>query len=298
MIGVDTGRIPKGFRMAIKPGKIWLTQGPPDEVIRPIQIGRLDANTFNQTQEMERMVQMGTGAFDTATALNKQSSQSGASGASSNSAMMGAFVKRSKRTIANISRQLIEPLVKQAMWRYMQFDPQRYPQDFKFNVRGTLGIVAREVEAMQLTQLIGMMDEDVPEVKLSLIKGIVEHSSVVNKAEIVKTIMTKMEPPSKEEQAQAAELKKMKFEEVKALTLQAMLENQKTLAETRKIESDAALNMVKAQHDDDKIEIEHGKLQLQQQEIHKFGEQNEIARKRLELQEKQVNANIAKINKS
>ena len=175
MIGVDSGRIPRGFRMEIKPGKVWLTQGNPAEVIQPIGIGTVQATTFNQTQEMERMVQMGTGAFDTATALNKQSSQSGASGAQTNSAMMGAFVKRSKRTIANVDRQLLQPLVKKSLWRYMQFDPNRYPQDFVINVKTTLGIVAREVEAMQLTQLIGMMPEEFKAVSLTLVQGLVEH---------------------------------------------------------------------------------------------------------------------------
>ncbi|MBU6232586.1 hypothetical protein KGP36_08230, partial [Patescibacteria group bacterium] len=91
MMGVDSGRIPKGFKNAVYPGKVWLTQGNPQEVLSTVQIGRFEPAMFQQASEMERMVQMGTGAFDTATALNGQS-QSGANSLSANSMLMGAFV--------------------------------------------------------------------------------------------------------------------------------------------------------------------------------------------------------------
>jgi hypothetical protein len=138
MLGIDSGRIPRGFKMDIKPGKVWLTQGSPNDVLQPVKIGELDPALFQQASEMERMVQMGTGSFDTASALKNQS-QSGASGLSSNSMFMGAFVKSAKRAIQNVDRNLVTPVVVKSMWRYAQFDPTRYPQVFDFDVKSTLG---------------------------------------------------------------------------------------------------------------------------------------------------------------
>ncbi|NIN67954.1 MAG: hypothetical protein GTO63_25260, partial [Anaerolineae bacterium] len=60
MLGVDYGRVPRGFKMEIKPGKLFLTQGNPAEVLQPVKIGDINAATFNQAGDMERMVQMGT----------------------------------------------------------------------------------------------------------------------------------------------------------------------------------------------------------------------------------------------
>jgi hypothetical protein len=149
---------------------------------------------------MERMVQMGTGSFDTASALKAQS-QSGANGASSNSALMGAFVKRSKRSIANISRNFIKPILQKCLWRYMQYDPIKYPQDFDIDIKTTIGIVAREVEAMQMTQLMGMMPPDFHQVQLVLAKGIIENTSLSNKGEILKIIDGIINPSPQAQQA-------------------------------------------------------------------------------------------------
>lgn len=298
MLGVDSGRLPRGFKMEIKPGKVWLTNGPPRDILQPIGIGDIQPATFNQTSEMERMVQMGTGAFDTASALSKQSSQSGASSATSNSLMMGAFVKRSKRAIRNVDTNLLQPMLKKAMWRYMQFDPRRYPKDFDFLVKATLGIVAREVEAMQLTQLLGMMPQGFEQVSMAIVQGIVENSSVANKAEITQAIIQALQPPSEEEQARQKEIAELQFEQFKAEATQSLLDNQKTLSEIRKNLADAAANTAKARDNGIKTEQEDRRIALQAQEIKQFEEQNEIAEKRLELQEKQVDARIAQMRNS
>lgn len=203
MLGVDSGRLPRGFRFEVKPGKVWTTQGPPKDVLQPVQVGDYNTLTFQQTQEMERMVQMGTGSFDTASALKAQS-QSGANGASSNSALMGAFVKRAKRSIANISRNFVKPVLQKCLWRYMQYDPIRYPTDFDLDIKTTIGIVAREVEAMQMTQLMGMMPPDFHQVQLVLAKGIIENTSLSNKGEILKVIDSIINPSPEAQKAQQA----------------------------------------------------------------------------------------------
>jgi hypothetical protein len=287
MLGVDSGRVPRGFKLEVKPGKVWLTQGNPSEVLQPITLGDLNPATFNQAQEMERMVQMGTGAFDTASALNSQS-QSGANGASSNSMMMGAYVKRAKRAIANVDRNLVVPMVEKAVWRYMQFDPERYPRDYKFRARATMGIIARELQSVQLTQLMAMLPEQFPGVSLAVAQGIIENSAVNNKLEITKAVNAALQPPPPEEQEKAKKMQEVLYEAELGKAQGVLLENQLTIAQIRKTLADAQLSIRKADVADDQILQEQQRIGLQQQEVAAFAEQNQIAFKRLELQEKQL----------
>lgn len=276
MLGVDSGRVPRGFKMEVYPGKIWLTNGNPNEVLTPVGIGDINPNTFNQASEMERMVQMGTGAFDSATALKSQS-QSGSNALSANSMLMGAFVKRSKRAIANVDRNLLQPVIKKVMWRYMQFEPRRYPGDYDFIVKATLGIVAREVEAMQMTQLIGMMPEQFANVSLTLVQGIVEHSSSPVKARVLEEIAKALAPPPEEEVQKQKELADLQFEAAKGAAQQVLLENQKLIAETRLTLAKALSEAKKADVEDDKLIQEQMRLQLELQQLEILREQNRIA---------------------
>lgn len=287
MLGVDSGRMPKGFKMEIKPGKMWVTQGNPNEVLNPISIGQIDASTFNQASEMERMVSMGTGAFDTASALKSQS-QSGANGAGSNSMLMGAFVKRAKRAIKNVDRNLLTPIIKKSLWRYMQFDPQRYPSDYKFNVKATLGIIAREVEVAQMSQVIGMLPEQAQSVKLVIAQGMIENSTFMNKAQILQEINKALQPPPPEVQEQQKQLADLQMQAAMGQAKQILLDNQKTIAEIRKILADAQAAVHKGDLDDDKLVQEHAKIKLMADEIDQFAEQNKIAHRRLDLQEQQL----------
>jgi hypothetical protein len=289
MIGVDSGRLPRGFRMEVKPGKIWHTNGPPQDIIQPIKMGVLESATFNQTQEMERMVQMGTGAFDTAQALKGGSTQSGANAVGSNSAMMGAFVKRSKRSAATIEQNLIMPMIRGMLWRYMQFDPQRYPQDFTFKVNAAMGIMAREVETMQLTQLLGMMPQDVaPQVALAVTKGIVELSSVTNKTQIDKVIDQALAPPSPEVQQRQKELEDMQFTAAKAELEAKLLENQKTIAETRKLLNEALVAARKANVEERKQDGEEARILLALEDLEEQRNANRLDERRLDLEERRV----------
>lgn len=296
MLGVDSGRMPKGFKMEIKPGKMWVTQGNPNEVLNPITIGQIDASTFNQASEMERMVSMGTGAFDTASSLKAQS-QSGANSAGSNSMLMGAFVKRAKRAIKNVDRNLLTPIVQKSMWRYMQFDPQRYPTDYKFVVKATLGIIAREVEVAQMSQVIGMLPEEAQKVKLIIAQGMIENSTFMNKAQILQAINDALQPPPPEVVQQQKTLMDMQTQAAVATARQALLENQKTIAEIRKLLAEAQATARKGEQDDDKLVQEHQKILLMADEIDQFAEQNKIAHRRLDLQEQQLDLKRQEIAK-
>jgi hypothetical protein len=273
MLGVDSGRLPRGFRFEVKPGKIWTTQGPPKDVLQPVTVGDYSTLTFQQTQEMERMVQMGTGSFDTASALKSQS-QSGANGASSNSALMGAFVKRSKRSIANICRNFIHPIVQKCLWRYMQYDPIRYPKDFDIEIKTTIGIVAREVEAMQMTQLMGMMPQEFHQVTLVLAKGIIDNTSLSNKAEIVKIIDSVINPsPQAQQQAQQAQqmamaLQQAQMQLVQAQAAEAQAKADESKARAAKLGHEATMDEVSATADMARLKLEQGEQDIQALQTH------------------------------
>lgn len=295
MMGIDSGRIPRGFKMEVKPGKVWLTQGPPRDVLQPVEIGNLNQATFGQTQEMERMVQMGTGAFDTASSRGSQQSQ-GKTGPTNTSLMMGAFVKRSKRAIRNVNDNLVTPLIVKSMWRYMQFAPTRYPQDYRFVVKPTLGIVAREVEAMQLTQLMGMLPQEFPQVNLAIARGILDLSAVHNKGEVMAAFEQALAPPSPEEQQRQKALNDMEYQSALADAQGSLLANQKTLAEIRKILEEANVLNRRADVEDDKVLQEQERIEIELGKLDQLREQNEIAMKRLDLQEQQLDAKIRGMN--
>jgi len=284
MLGVDSGRIPKGFKNTVYPGKVWLTQGPPADVLQTVKIGEFQPALFEQSSEMERMVQMGTGAFDTATALNNQS-QSGANSMTANSMLMGAFVKRAKRVVQNVDRHLLTPLITKFLWRYMQFDPVRYPADFDFIVKSTMGIVAREAENMQLTQLIGMVGEEFPTIRVLLAKGIIENSSVSNKAEIMRAIQQAMQPNPQQQQAQQLQMQTQHAEAEGVL-----LNNQLTIAKIKDILAKAQEAAHKAGIDTTELQQEQERLQQTWAQIANEREQNAISRAKLGIDHKKADA--------
>ena len=291
MLGMDAGRIPRGFRPEVKPGKIWLTQGPPSEVLQPVAIGQVDPNTFNHTGELTQMVQMGTGAFDSATTL-RGTTQSGGNAATGGSMLLGAFVKRSKRAVQNVERYLVRPLIEQVAMRYLQFNPSRYPfDDFKFRVTGQLGIIAREIEQVNLTQLIGMLPENAVSAKLAAAEGFIDMSSAVNKAQIMTALAEDRERLAAQQQAEAESQQQMARieQQIQSLQLESItVENQKVLAEIRELLARAEVQERRAFTEETRTQIEAGKLLVQQQDVQNTAEQNDIAEDRLDIQREQL----------
>lgn len=291
MLGMDAGRIPRGFRPEVKPGKIWLTNGNPNEVLQPVGIGQVDPNTFTHSGELINMVQMGTGALDTSTTL-RGSTQSGGNAASSGSMLLGAFVKRSKRAVQNVERQLIMPLIKGMAWRYMQFAPSRYPfDDFKFVVKGGLGIVAREIEQINLTQLIGMLPEEAVGAKLAAAEGFIEMSSAINKGAIMQALQQDRERMQQQQETQAQQQQTLgeldtKIRELELETL--TVDNQETLAKIRNLLEEAGLFARKADDQDRRTDIEAAKVAVAVGDLENTAEANRLQDRRLDLQERTI----------
>ena len=293
MLGVDMNRMPKGFKQEIFPGKIWKTNGNPNEILTPIKVGQIDGTTFNQAQDMERMVQMATGALDTGSALGRAQTASGGNAVSTGSLFMGAFVKRSKRAIQSLCRNAIYPLIEKTLWRYAEFDGKRYPKLFKFVVKTALGIIAREVEQLNLTQVMAMLPQDAfPQIKVGIAKGIVELANLHNKSEIMAIMAQAMQPPTPEEQHQAAQQKAITLETALEELRNTKAQTTKLLAEVQEILTSAHVNSASAAVASTKTQIELRKVDLMGEENDQFGVQNDISRERLDLAQRALDHKI------
>jgi hypothetical protein len=273
MMGADLTRLPRGFDLRVRPGKVWGTNGAPKDILQPIAFAGLEPNTFNQSGDMERMVQMGTGAMDTATPTSQNARNETATGSS---LMVGAFIKRSKRAMNNVSRNFLEPLVRKALWRYMQFEPQLYPADYVFRVVATNGIMAREFEQNQLTQLMGQVPDTMMAPKMLLLQAIVDQSSSTVKGQLKDAIAAALKP----DPAQAAQQQMIQQLQVKALQLDIenkQITNDKLHADGLLVLAKTKTEAVKADIADDQVTVDASRVVLQHQNIPIQQEQNRIA---------------------
>jgi len=236
MLAVDASRLPRGSKLEVRPGKAILTNGNPAEILQPFRFGNLDANTFNQSASLQQMVQMATGAIDAAGIPGSINGDATAAGISMS---LGAIIKRHKRTLINFQEAFLIPLVEKVAYRYMQFDPDRYPaKDFKFVASSSLGIIAREYEVTQLVQLLQTMGQDSPMYPL-LIQAIVDNMNLSNREEIIASLQQAMQPNP---QAQEAQMQAMQIEMAQK---QAMVEN--VQAQTQEVISRIQQNQVETE---------------------------------------------------
>lgn len=270
MLAVDQTSLPRGFDLTVRPGKVWLSQGkPPKDAFMPFQFPGLDPATFNQTAEMERMVQMGTGAMDTATPLaeNRRNETSGGM-----SMIAGTFVKRAKRALRHVTSDFIEPVVQKIVWRRMQFDSNRYPATLDFRIVSTLGIVARELEQALLTNLLSVLPEG-SKAQLVATKAIFDNTSSPYKAEMVAAIDEMMQPDPEAQRKQ----QQMQDLQMAAAVGQVNL----MLEDINKRRSETMLNMAKVQTelakpgvDVEKLKIEYARLEKEYQEAEAYSVQS------------------------
>ena len=250
VMGIDATRIPRGVDFKIKPGKSILTNGRPSEVLEPIVFGNLNPASFQQSSDLERMVQVGTGAMDSATPLdgNRRNETSGGM-----SMMQSGFVKRAKRTMQNVERNFLTPMTKKMLYRYMQFDPERFPQDFKFKVFASMGIMAREFEQGIQTQLLQVVPPESPLFPL-IIKGIVENSSASNRGDLMNAL-EQMSQPNPEKQAMEAKVAQLQMDKLEAEVDGLQAKVALALAQSKSAAATAEYTGVKAGLEDEKIEI-------------------------------------------
>lgn len=252
MMAMDATRIPRGSKPEVRPGKIILTNGDPRESLQPFNFGQVSQITFAQAQALQSMVQQATGAVDSTGLAGQVNGEATAAGISMS---LGAIIKRHKRTLINFQQSFLIPFVEKAAWRYMQFDPESYPvSDYKFNATSTLGIIAREYEVTQLTQLLQTMSPESP-LYPALIQSIVENMNLSNRDELLQQLKQASQPdPQAQQMAMAQQQAAIEFQQAQTQAIQAqasesMSRAQKYAAETQALPIELEIKKIDATTD-------------------------------------------------
>ena len=196
MMGMDATRLPRGAKFEVRPGKTFLTNGNPQEILMPLKFGQTDGSNLETAQTFERMLLQATGTLDGQGMVSQVARDGGNAGMSM---AVATIIKKYKRTLVNFQEDFMIPFIKKAAFRFMQFDPERYPSvDLNFVPTATLGIIAREYEQAQFIALLQTLGPDTPVLPL-ILKGIVGNSSLSNRMELMEAL-TQMAQPSPEAQ--------------------------------------------------------------------------------------------------
>jgi hypothetical protein len=199
MIAMDATRLPRGAKFEVKPGKAILTNGAPSEILYPFKFGNTDGNNIATAKDFERMLLQATGTLDSQ-GMVSQVARDG----QSMSLAVATIIKKYKRTLVNFQEDFLIPFIKKSVYRYMQFDPERYPSvDFKFIPTATLGIIAREYEQQQLIGLLQTLGPNTPVLPI-ILKGILGNSSLSNRNELIATLDQMSQPNPEMQQLQMA----------------------------------------------------------------------------------------------
>jgi hypothetical protein len=230
MIAMDATRLPRGAKFEVKPGKAILTNGNPGEILYPFKFGTQSPENAATAREFERMLLQATGTLDSQGMVSAASRDSTGQGMSM---AMAGIIKKYKRTLTNFQEDFLIPLIKKAAFRYMQFDPERYPSvDMKFIPTGNLGMMAREYEQQQLIGLLQTLGPDTPVLPV-ILKGIIANSSLSNRAEM-EMALEQMSQPNPEAQQMQQMAQQMQMEQAQAQTASLQARAQRDQAEAQK----------------------------------------------------------------
>lgn len=232
MMAMDATRLPRGAKFEVKPGKAFMVNGAPNEILMPFNFGTNDGAAMNTSKEFERMLLMATGTVDSAGQVSQVARDTNMDMATA------TMIKKYKRTLTNFQEDFLIPFISKAAWRYMQFDPQRYPsRDVKFIPTATLGIIAREYEQKQLAFLIQTLGADSPLTPI-LMQGVVKNSSLSNREQMLEQ-MGKMSQPDPQQQQIAQQAAQVQMEAAQADIENKKADTAKTMVEAQKIAVEA-----------------------------------------------------------
>ena len=236
MIAMDATRLPRGAKFEVKPGKAILTNGNPNEILFPFKFGNTDGSNLTTAKEFERMLLQATGTLDSQGMVSAVSRDAGQGGISM---AVASIIKKYKRTLVNFQEDFMIPFIMKAAYRYMQFDPERYPTvDMKFIPTAALGIIAREHEQQQFISLLQTLGPNTPVLPV-ILKGIMANSSLSNRYELIQMLdeMSKVDPQAQQmQQAQQQLAMQAAQAQIAVQTTQAeqnRAEAQKLMTETQ-----------------------------------------------------------------
>ena len=245
MMAMDATRLPRGAKFEVRPGKSFLTNGDPNQIMMPLKFGVHDPASVAASQNYERLLLQATGTVDSAGMPSAAPRDAGAGGMSM---AMAGIIKKYKRTLSNFQEDFLIPFINKAAWRYMQFDPERYPSaDVKFIPTATLGILAREFEQQQFIALLQTLGPDTPVLPL-ILKGILGNSSLSNRMELIAALDQMSQPNPEAQQAQQMQ------QQVQMQAAQAQMAVQQ--AQAQKYQAEAQQTMVETQLMPEKMRID------------------------------------------
>jgi len=244
MMAMDASRMPRGAKLEIRPGKTILTNGNPSEILQPFKFGNLDQVTFAQAGELQKMVQMATGAID---AAGIPGTINGDAAAGAVSMSMGAIIKRHKRTLINFQESFLIPMIEKTAWRYMQFDPEHYPvSDYKFIPSSSLGVIAREYEVTQLVQLLQTLGQDSPMYPM-LVSAVIDNMGLSNREELMAQMQQAAQPDPQAAQMQQAQMQQqMELAQAQLQLVQAQAMEAQARAQKYSVEAQLEPQVVQA----------------------------------------------------
>ena len=232
MIAMDATRLPRGMKFEVKPGKAILTNGAPSEILYPFKFGNTDPNNLATAQAFERMLLQATGTLDSQGMVSNVARDGGQGGMSM---AVASIIKKYKRTLVNFQEDFLIPFIKKAAFRFMQFDPERYPSvDMNFIPTATLGIIAREHEQQQFIGLLQTLGPNTPVLPI-ILKGILANSSLSNRYELM-AALDKMSQPDEQAQQLAQVQQQLALQ-----AAQAQIAVQTTQAEQNRAEAQKLL---------------------------------------------------------
>jgi hypothetical protein len=197
MMAMDATRLPRGAKFEVKPGKAILTNGNPNEILFPFKFGNTDGSNLTTAKEFERMLLQATGTLDNQGMVSNVARDAGGM-----SMAVASIIKKYKRTLVNFQEDFMIPFINKAAFRYMQFDPERYPVvDLKFIPTAALGIIAREHEQQQFIALLQTLGPNTPVLPI-ILKGIMANSSLTNRYELIQMLEKMATPDPQAQQAQ------------------------------------------------------------------------------------------------
>ena len=250
MMAMDATRLPRGAKYEVRPGKNFLVNGNPAEIMMPFKFGSTDGSNMQTAQTFQQMLLQATGTLDSSS-MPQSVAAGEASGAGMSMALSG-LMKKNKRALINFQEDFLVPFIERAAWRFMQFDPERYPvQDFNFVPLSTMGMIAREYEQQQMVGLMQTLGPQSPITPI-LLQGIIQSSSLSNREEIILQLQKMSQPdPQQQQMAQQAMMLDMQMKQTQiqlydAQAKKAMADAGQSVAETQVIPVEAQAKLAAA----------------------------------------------------
>ena len=246
-VGINALSLPHGVgKPTIGPNSVLLFNGDPAQAMKEIKLSSVGAETFNQSAELRQMLQAATGTLDMTRQQGYANEKVGVV-----SMAHGSMSKRMNRSLANLERQLLTPLVHKIAWRYMQFDTDRYPViDVDFVVETRLSVMSRELQQQQFAQLLNSVPQESPAYWL-LLRGVFEYSQLPNRENILKLV---------DQMVQAS----LQAQQVQQIDPAFQLQAQKIQHDMKMDEEKLKLEQIKVKGD---LEVKADKLQLEQRNM-------------------------------